>query len=59
MDFVLRLPKSTGKTQIYLLGNGDQPLSSTMDSDGLHIKFPVVPLGKLTHAWVFKLMNVM
>ena len=58
MDFVLKVPKSTASTQVYLLGYSSQPLSSTMGSDGLHIKFPVVPLGNLSHAWVFKLVNI-
>ena len=57
-DFVLRQPKSTDSTKIYLLGNGGEVLSFGMDEGGLHIHFPVVPYGKLQHAWVFKLMYV-
>lgn len=57
-DFVLKRAVPTGDTVITLLGYGDTPLDYELSSDGLHIKFPVVPLGKLRYAWTFKMTNL-
>ena len=57
-DFVLKRAVASPDTKILLLGFSDQPLDYSMASDGLHIKFPIVPYGKLLHAWTFKMTNL-
>ena len=58
-EFVLKSPKATVDTKIYLLGyQSPQPLEFRMDKDGLYIKCPLVPLGQLRYAWTFKMTNL-
>jgi hypothetical protein len=57
-DFVLKSAVATPDTKITLLGYTDTPLDYSMTATGLHIKFPLVPFGKLLYAWTFKLTNL-
>ena len=54
-DFVLRHAVPTSKTEVTLLGYGNQTLKFSLSSDGLHINFPLIPYGQLLYAWTFKL----
>ena len=58
-DFVLKRAVATPDTVITLLGYGNTPLDYSMASSGLHIKFPLVPYGKLLYAWTFKMTGLL
>ena len=57
-DVVLKQPKTTPSTEIYLLGFTGGPLSWDMSSDGVHVKVPDVMYDELKYAWTFKMMGV-
>ena len=58
-DFVLKRAVALADTEITLLGYGNTPLDYSMTSSGLHIKFPLVPYGKLLYAWTFKMTGLL
>ena len=57
-EVVLKQPKTTPSTQIYLLGFTGSPLSFTVASNGVHVKIPDIIYDELKYAWVFKMMGV-
>ena len=57
-DVVLKQPKTTPSTEIYLLGFTGGPLSFNAASDGVHIKLPDIMFDTLKYAWTFKMTAV-
>ena len=57
-EFVLKHALATVATKVWLLGYQDEPLNYANEADGLHLKIPPVPYGKLQFAWTFKLLSV-